>query len=150
MRPRCTRRLEIDAGHRVTRHESRCRNVHGHRYAFEITVEADDLDEAGRVVDFGVVKQLVGWWLDQNLDHGYIHHPLDHVGLYLVGQDCKTFEMPEDLGEPTAENLATLVAREAQVLLDALDRTEDVTHLRVVHVRCYETPNCWADWRAGE
>lgn len=138
--PTCTRVLEMDAGHRVTQHESKCRNVHGHRYRFEVTVEADELDNAGRVIDFGAVKALVGTWIDADLDHGYIFHPLDPVGHSLRDTGHKTFQMPDDLGEPTAENLATLVARKAQDLLGGRG-------LRVVRVRCWETPNCWADWR---
>lgn len=139
---KCTRRLEADAGHRVTRHESKCQHVHGHRYAFEVTFEADALDDGGRVVDFGVVKERVGAWLDANLDHAYVHAPWDEVGAYLRGLGMRTHAMPDDLGEPTAENLAELVGR------IALDLLADA-RLRVVSVRCHETPNCWADWMAG-
>ncbi len=137
----CTRKLEIDAGHRVMKHESKCRGAHGHRYVFEITAVADELDEAGRVIDFGAIKDSVGAWLDRYLDHGYIHHPDDEVGAFLAGLEHKTYAMPRDLGEPTAENLAALVARVAQLQLD-----ERRAGLVVVHVRCHETPNCFADW----
>lgn len=135
----CTRRLEIDAGHRVTGHESKCRNVHGHRYAFEVTVGAPELDPVGRVVDFGAVKAVLGTWLDEQLDHGYVHHHLDAVGATLAQAGHKTFAMPQHLGEPTAENLATLVGLKAIELLPGL---------QVVSVRCWETPNCYADWTA--
>ena len=33
----CTRRIEFDAAHRVMEHESKCRHLHGHRYAIEAT-----------------------------------------------------------------------------------------------------------------
>ena len=36
-----TKRLEFDAGHRIPQHKSQCRNLHGHRYALEITLEGD-------------------------------------------------------------------------------------------------------------
>ena len=136
--PTCTRRFSIDAGHRVTQHESKCRNVHGHRYTIEVTCSAP-LDDMGRVIDFGLVKKLVGDWLDESLDHGYIHHADDVVGHALNEQGHKTYAMPRHLGEPTAENLSTLVAIKAQQLLGE--------RLQVSHVRVYETPNCWADWR---
>ena len=55
----CTRRLEWDAMHRIPRHESKCAAFHGHRYAAEITCSAPELDDLGRVVDFGVVAQRV-------------------------------------------------------------------------------------------
>ena len=36
-----TTRLEFDAGHRIPCHKSQCRNLHGHRYAMEITLSGD-------------------------------------------------------------------------------------------------------------
>lgn len=140
----CTRLFGIDCGHRVTLHESKCRNVHGHRYSIEVTVGAPDLDEVGRVVDFGVVKQVVGAWLDEALDHGYIHHPEDMIGHLLKEQGHKVFAMPERFGEPTAENLAELILHVAQKLLQLHDGALTVTKVRV-----WETPNCYADAHAG-
>lgn len=135
----CTRRLEFDAGHRVMRHESKCAHVHGHRYRVELTCEADQLDAVGRVIDFGVVKRELAPWLDDNLDHGYLHHPEDQVAAYLRSQGQKCYAMPAHLGEPTAENLAALVGEVAAKKL--------APHaVRVIRVRVYETPNCWADW----
>lgn len=136
----CTRRLGFDAGHRVTRHESKCRNVHGHRYEVEITVKGN-VDHAGRVVDFGVVKQVVGGWIDRDLDHGYIAASWDMIADGVAAEGLKVYRMPEHMGEPTAENLAALIASEGQRLLDGVK-----AGLTVSAVRVYETPNCWADW----
>ena len=54
---RITRRLEFDAGHRIPNHDSRCRHLHGHRYAIEVTVSGDIVTaegdaEQGMVTDF--------------------------------------------------------------------------------------------------
>lgn len=136
----CTRIFGIDVGHRVMRHESKCAHVHGHRYGIEVTCSSPQLDSVGRVVDFSVVKELVGQWLDHNLDHGYAHHPDDPVGQFLADNGNKTYAMPAEYGEPTAENIAQLVGHTAGRLLAAHS-------ISVVHVRVYETPNCWADWR---
>jgi 6-pyruvoyltetrahydropterin/6-carboxytetrahydropterin synthase len=141
--PSCTRKFEFDAGHRVTRHESRCRNVHGHRYVAEVTVSAPELDDVGRVLDFGAFKAILGAWIDDNLDHGYIHHPDDHIGYHIATAGQKTFSMPEDLGEPTAENLVMLLFFAAVHELQPLGMT-------VEHVRLFETPNCWADYTRAE
>lgn len=142
----CTRRIEWDAGHRVMRHESKCRNVHGHRYRADITVSASALDDVGRVVDFGVLKSAVGSWVDAAWDHGYMHHPDDPIAEVMSLEfGMKTFVMPLDAKEPTAENIALVLARAAQSILD----TETGGGLRVERVRIWETPNCWADWRCG-
>src|SRR5260363_127088 len=34
-----TRQLAFDAGHRIPDHQSRCRNLHGHRYVLDITLK---------------------------------------------------------------------------------------------------------------
>jgi 6-pyruvoyltetrahydropterin/6-carboxytetrahydropterin synthase len=130
----------IDAGHRVTKHESKCAHVHGHRYSIEVTVAAPALDDVGRVVDFGVVKAVVGAWLDSAMDHGYLSHPDDPIGRIIKEAGHKVLFMPSDLGEPTAENIATLILRVSQKLL-----AMEGDNLHVTKVRVWETPNCYAD-----
>lgn len=142
--PTATRRLEWDAAHRIPRHESKCAALHGHRYVAEITCAADQLDDRGRVVDFGVVKELVGGWVDQHWDHtalfmrGDSDPSVQAVAISNAAHGRRVYWMDNP---PTAENMASELAGVAQRLLQ--DRG-----LRVVHVRLYETPNCWADWRA--
>lgn len=130
-----TRRLEFDAGHRVLGHEGKCRNLHGHRYVVEISVTAQDLDNLGRVIDFGVVKQRMGAWIDEHLDHNMLLHPEDPLVELtdIIGR--RPFVMPK--GNPTAENIASLLYYQAADML---------SELTVVRVRVYETPNCWADY----
>ena len=132
---RITRRLEIDAGHRLQKHESKCRNLHGHRYAFEITIAAESLDEVGRVIDFGVVKDLVGGWLNDVLDHGFILEKGDPILAWLETHDQKHYVMD---GPPSIENLVKIVFENAKRLLEPKS-------VAVVHVRGYETPTSWAD-----
>lgn len=130
-----TRRLEIDAGHRLLKHESKCAHVHGHRYAFEFTMQAERLDGVGRVIDFSAVKQHVGGWLDHHWDHAMLVQEGDPLIEWLRQHNQKhaVLQLP-----PTAENLSLLMLAKASELL----RTHGIS---VVRVRCYETPNCWAD-----
>lgn len=133
-----TRRIEFDAAHRVLGHEGKCKLLHGHRYLCEVTVEASELDPLGRVVDFGVVKEKVGGWVDRHWDHNVLLHaqdPLRNLPAAIPEQ------MPYIMsyGNPTAENIAATLYGVAVSLLP--------THLKVVNVRVYETPNCYADYR---
>jgi 6-pyruvoyltetrahydropterin/6-carboxytetrahydropterin synthase len=146
--PTITRRLEFDAGHRVPGHAGKCRFPHGHRYVVEVTCEAPQLDAAGFVVDFGVVKERVGGWIDSNMDHAFLVGSEDKAMLVAL----ESFRLHSPGGEervlvmldpPTAENIAALVLREARRLLAD-------SRLSVTHVRVYETPNCWADARCEE
>lgn len=137
-----TRRLEFDAGHRLQLHESKCRNLHGHRYIAEVTVEGPELDAVGRVVDFGVIKSAVGGWIDTHWDHGLLLEEGDWCRRALVEEASRLGAAHVKLwvcrSPPTAENMVKWLAEEAQNVLGHV--------LRVTHVRLYETPNCWADY----
>jgi 6-pyruvoyltetrahydropterin/6-carboxytetrahydropterin synthase len=135
VRTRVTKWFEVESGHRLLRHESVCHNVHGHHYRFEVTCESGGLDAVGRVVDFGVIKQVVGGWVNEQFDHTMILEAGDPLIALLEGQSTvRVIPCP-----PSAENLARLVYEAAVRLLG------HVEGLKVVSVRCCETPTCWAD-----
>lgn len=129
-----TRVLEIDAGHRLLRHEGKCRNYHGHRYVWHITCGSNVLDNVGRVIDFSVVKELVGGWLDEHFDHGMILQQGDPMLPLLVETGCKHFVVEFS---PTSENLAAYVKGIATDLLSPHG-------VEVISVTCFETPNCFS------
>lgn len=134
-----TRKLKaVDAGHRLLKHESKCRNLHGHRYTYELTVSAKRLDEVGRVVDFSVLERVVGGWLQEHWDHGLILQEGDPLAEHLRLNDpaMKVFLMPSP---PSIEHLTACLFHKAVALL------ED-TPIQVERIRGYETPNCWADY----
>lgn len=129
-----TRRLEFDAGHRLLKHEGKCRNYHGHRYSVEATIlTGNPLDETGMVVDFAVVKEKLGGWLDTFWDHGMLLQKGDPLLAFCESEALKYFELDRP---PTAEVLAEELWRQTSLLFNTGD----------VHIRVYETPNCWADY----
>jgi len=150
-----TRRLEFDAAHRVLHHESKCKHLHGHRYQVLITISAPGLDDLGRVIDFGVVKSIVGKWIDQNWDHNIILHKDDPLAkayeweefgedrprarwqnwIRSVFADKTPFIMESN---PTAENLASELFRRIN--------PQFPSHITIKCIRIYETPNCYADF----
>lgn len=130
-----TRRLEFDAAHRITTHESKCQWLHGHRYAVEVTCVSDTLDIQGRAAEFSLIKQALGGWIDSNLDHGTILTESDaELCSFLLDRGHKVFTLA---GEPSAEGLAELLYQVSGALLP---------EVRVAHIRVFETPNCWADY----
>lgn len=137
------RKLDIEAGHRLQKHESKCHNAHGHHYIFDIKcainhhVRRAELDDVGRVVDFSVVKELVGGWLDENWDHGMIIEKGDPIETLLRTHHQKLFLLDSP---PSAENLARHLYGVANQLL----RPQGVG---VLKVRCWETPRCYADFK---
>ena len=51
MRTRVTRSFTFEAAHRLPWHGGRCRDLHGHGYRLEVTVEGP-VDANGVVIDF--------------------------------------------------------------------------------------------------
>jgi 6-pyruvoyltetrahydropterin/6-carboxytetrahydropterin synthase len=64
-----TRDHSTCTGHRVVGQGGHCENLHGHQYLFRLSCIADELDDVGRILDFGEVKKLLCSWLDNNWDH---------------------------------------------------------------------------------
>jgi 6-pyruvoyltetrahydropterin/6-carboxytetrahydropterin synthase len=134
----CTRRIEFDAAHRIINHESKCKMLHGHRYCLEATFVAADLDNLGRVIDFGVIREVLGGWIDDNFDHNTIlsikDKKLGEKIAEITGQ--KIYYMHQN---PTAENIANYIFAEICPKLFA-DK-----NVKCVALKLYETPNCYAN-----
>jgi 6-pyruvoyltetrahydropterin/6-carboxytetrahydropterin synthase len=133
----CTRKIEFDAAHRVVGHENKCKFLHGHRYCLEVTAFADELDNVGRVVDFGVLKEVLGGWIDQNWDHNTILNQSDkELGNHIdASTEQKTFYLPYN---PTAENMASYL------LSEICPRLFKDYPIKIRKIKLYETPNCFA------
>lgn len=133
-----TRLLEFDAAHRVYGHESKCANLHGHRYKVEIVAESDGLDSLGRVIDFSVLKTKIGGWIDNHWDHTTILFREDPGSEY-----AKALVVNKDLylmtSNPTAENMAE------HLLKDICPNILAGTGVKVTKVTVWETPNCKAE-----
>lgn len=140
-----TRRLEFDAGHRLPHHASQCRNIHGHRYALEITLTAEVIHEDGAaddgmVMDFGDIKRIACEQLVDRWDHAFLVHRGDRVMVDFLAAIPGHKTVVLDV-VPTAENLAQV----AFGILEHAYRDRFGHELTLARVRLYETPNCWAD-----
>lgn len=140
-----TRRLEFDAGHRIPDHKSQCRHLHGHRYALEVTLKGDIIQEAGdpangMVMDFSDIKSLAKTHLVDLWDHSFLVYEGDHlvVDFLMTIPNHKTVVLN---CIPTAENLA----EKAFEILDSVYQDTYGNHLQLYQIRLYETPNCWVD-----
>ena len=134
-----TRKIEFDAGHRVFQHESKCNNFHGHRYVLEVYARPDDgLDHLGRVIDFSVLKKVLGGWIDENWDHGFIYNKEDKLTKQFFEQNVslRSYEM---INNPTAENMAAYLL---DYVCPMLFKHFAITVHKIV---LWETPNCKAE-----
>ena len=133
-----TTRMEFDAGHRIPGHKNTCKNLHGHRYALEVTIKGEIIQqesasEFGMVMDFKDAKDLIKSTIDEA--KAELEEVVDFLST-LKGH--KTVTLPK---VPTAENMA-LIAFES--LKEAFKEKFSVSIIPV-KVRLYETPNNWAD-----
>ncbi len=97
---RITKQFEFSMGHVLFNYEGKCNQLHGHNYQLEVTVESDELDASGFVMDFSDLKSAGSKVLDAELDQ--------EVWVYVKGPRVRALV---DLGarsvafEPTAENI---------------------------------------------
>jgi len=136
---KCTRKLHFCAGHRVMNHENKCATAHGHNYYVHLVAEAPNLDSIGRVIDFSVLKEKVGAWIDDHWDHTFLVCDQDELliqTLRSLPRKKEPFICPFN---PTAEEMANYLLR--VVCPKVLDGTEVV----ITKVIVCETDNCSAE-----
>lgn len=87
---------DISTGHRVVGHENKCRHLHGHNYRIHFHCSADKLDNIGRVIDFGVIKERLCMWVENNWDHKFLHWKEDP--LFIALQDINSSDWNHGFG----------------------------------------------------
>ena len=94
------------------------------------------------MVDFGVIKQRVGTWIDENWDHTAIlmKDDPDPAAAVIAESNARNGRPVYWLDvHPTAENIAQELGRIARELLSD-------TGVEVCKIRIWETPNAWVEW----
>ncbi len=134
-----TKVFRIDAGHRVFGHGGKCNHIHGHSYTIELTVAARFLDGLEMVIDFSILKERMGKWLDDNWDHGMLLNSEDPLrSVYETDpafDGMKVFVFVKK--NPTAEVLARFLYELSESMFP------EVIPCRV---RVWETPTCYAEY----
>ena len=89
------------------------------------------------MIDFGVLKEKIGGWIDEYWDHGFIVYVKDEeVISAITATQTKAHFLDEN---PTAENMAEYLLR--KVCPDVLHGTG----VEVFKVALWETENCFAE-----
>jgi 6-pyruvoyltetrahydropterin/6-carboxytetrahydropterin synthase len=150
----CSRILKCDAGHRIWGHENKCASLHGHEYFFDVHTRCAELDSIGRIIDFSVIKGVIGNWVDEHWDHGLILWEMDPLAKWFVEESPHFFYHEKNTNpffgqkyfllpfNPTAENLASYLLKVSNELL--LGAGLKKNELEVWKVVCQETSNCSA------
>lgn len=134
----CVRKIHFCYGHRVMNHESKCANLHGHNGVVWIhATPIQGLDAVGRVIDFSVLKEKIGSWIDTHWDHTMIIYKDDLKTIELLQQVEKNKDMYILDTNPTAENLA------AHLLWKICPEVLKGLNIVVHKVVFWETENCY-------
>lgn len=136
----CSRKIHFCYGHRLMGHENKCATLHGHNAT--VWIEATSLngqtDSVGRIIDFALLKEKVGKWIDQNWDHTMIICKEDKETIKLLKQvpgKKEIFILPNN---PTAENLASYL------LWEVCPKVLKGHGVIVTRIEFCETANCKA------
>ena len=112
------------AAHQLTMVGEKCESLHGHNWKIEVYVTGEKLDQAGVLVDFGVIKKQVAQIMS-TLDHKYLN-------------DLAPFQN----SPPSSENIARFVAQQLQKKIDD-------SAIRVSRVTAWESENSAATYILG-
>ncbi len=112
------------AGHYLRNYKGKCENPHGHNYKVRVTLEGQNLDKAGLLVDFKDLKDVMKHVIDR-LDHQMIN-------------DLEPFTRVN----PSAENIAKYFYDETNAKLKVT--TNGRVHVKDVTV--YETDTTTATY----
>ena len=122
----------FDAAHKLPGHPGKCKNLHGHTYRLQVGVKGPIDPEAGMVVDFATVKEIVESTIVNALDHSYLNE-MDRAEDDLFPKQ-----------NPTAELMVAWMVRALANFFN--EQWEGIVKLALV--RLYETPTSYAEWRA--
>ena len=89
----------FSAAHQLTMVGEKCENLHGHNWRVEVYVRGERLNEAGVLIDFGVIKTHVKTIM-KRLDHQFLN-------------ELPYFEKQQ----PSSENLAIYIAKNLQEMI---------------------------------
>jgi len=115
---------QFAAAHRLENFYGKCEALHGHNWKVEVYLMGDKLDEAGLLMDFGMVKARTNEIL-QEIDHKYLN------------------ELPAfSQQNPSSENLA-------RYLFERLSAVLNGDGIRVSKVSVWESDTSCATYFSG-
>ena len=112
---------QFAAAHRLENFYGKCEALHGHNWKVEVFLAGEQLDEAGLLVDFGVIKARTNALLEE-VDHKYLN-------------ELEAFRGRN----PSSENLACY-------LFERLEATLNREGVRVSRVNVWESDNSCASY----
>lgn len=83
-----TKEFIFDAAHKLENYEGKCKNLHGHTYKLQVSVNGDINEKTGMIIDFLELDKIVEKNVLSILDHSFLN---------------------DTIKNPTAENIAVWI-----------------------------------------
>jgi 6-pyruvoyltetrahydropterin/6-carboxytetrahydropterin synthase len=146
---RVCKTIDVENGHMLSKHPSKCRYPHGHTRKVEFVLEAEDLDRNDMVCDFKVVEEVIADYLE-TLDHALCVNTTDpaYAQLRAVYGDRV---VPFEEEDPTTEVMARTIFQVFSKRIGdySIVRESDYPlrkSVRLVSVKVWETASSWAEY----
>ena len=142
---RLTKEFNFEMAHALKGYDGACRHIHGHSYRLFVTVigsPSSDLNDPklGMVMDFSVLKGIVGKLIVDRYDHALILRDCDEKR-ELQEEMQKEFQKVEIIDyQPTCENMISHFA-------DWI-KAELPSNVALHHIKLHETATSYAEWYA--
>ncbi len=142
--------FDIESGHMISKHPSRCRYPHGHTRWIELVLASETLNDQDMVVDFKWVKLAVQDLLDK-LDHAMCINSEDPLlpQMQSVSERIVIFDGVDPSTEVFARYIFDHLERqiaEGKPLSDGEGQYDIDPGVRLERVRVSETPTTWAEY----
>ena len=133
--------FSLPIGHRLSKHQGLCKNIHGHNIKIEVQLKSGQLNENDMIIDFHDLKIMVNKILD-DFDHATILNEKDVETINYVNScgDGKLIVMTAG-NDPTAERLSKFIYDELQILCES-------AHIFLDFVRIWENDTSMAEYNA--
>lgn len=127
----------------------RCKkSIHGHSFKVEVFLRSDQLDRAGMVMDFSLLKPVVGKFIDC-FDHTYMFwsEESDEFKQKIQSLSDRWIELPFS---PSAEYLSLMFHFWIQRIIDNTEFSNGEGRIQVKCIRVHETDTGYAETECDE
>lgn len=76
MKATVTKKFKFEAAHKMLNTEEKCKNIHGHSFRLEVSVEGE-IKKDGVVVMSNDIKRIVKKLVIEELDHSYLNEKFE-------------------------------------------------------------------------
>lgn len=141
MKIRLTKQFSFEMAHSLAGYDGPCRNIHGHSYKMDITIEGEPIQDPfspkrGMVMDFSDLKRIVNENIISQFDHSLVLN--SEVDSTLTCQLKEHYEKVVVVPyQPTTENF----------LMDFVSRIQPLLpkSVKLYSIRLHETDSSYAE-----